>query len=123
MIISSEEISNALKSFGDEGPFPYERSPRLGIECSPVSYGSLRPGLSPLQSRWRDCAQSLRLLLREILLLWAYKIGGESQVISSANVPSDLSLLAFGIPPAREAEPAGGVPKVPKGQGLGRLAR
>ena len=30
------------------------------------------------------------------------------------NVPSDLSLLAFGIPPAREAESAGGMPKVPK---------
>ena len=40
-----------------------------------------------------------------------------------ANVPSDLSLLAFGIPPAREAESAGGMPKVPQGQGLGRLAR
>jgi len=39
------------------------------------------------------------------------------------NVPSDLSLLAFGIPPAREAEAAGGMPKVPQGQGLGRLAR
>ena len=39
------------------------------------------------------------------------------------NVPSDLSLLAFGIPPAREADSAGGMPKVPKGQGLGRLAR
>ncbi len=38
------------------------------------------------------------------------------------NVPSDLSLLAFGIPPAREADSAGGMPKVPKGQGLGRLA-
>jgi hypothetical protein len=43
--------------------------------------------------------------------------------IFSANVPSDLSLLAFGIPPAREAESAGGMPKVPKGQGLGPLAR
>jgi hypothetical protein len=40
----------------------------------------------------------------------------------SANVPSDLSLLAFGIPPACGAESAGGMPKVPKGQGLGRLA-
>ncbi len=40
-----------------------------------------------------------------------------------ANVPSDLSLLAFGIPPAREADSAGGMPKVPKGQGLGPLAR
>ena len=39
------------------------------------------------------------------------------------NVPSDLSLLAFGCPPAREAELAGGMPKVPKGQGLGPLAR
>ena len=38
-----------------------------------------------------------------------------------ANDPSDLSLLAFGIPPAREAESAGGMPKVPKGQGLGPL--
>ena len=38
-------------------------------------------------------------------------------------VPSDLSLLAFGMPPAREAGSAGGMPKVPKGQGLGRLAR
>jgi len=45
------------------------------------------------------------------------------EVISLANVPSDLSLLAFGMPPAREAESAGGMPKVPKGQGLGRLAR
>jgi len=44
-------------------------------------------------------------------------------IIFSANVPSDLSLLAFGIPRAREAESAGGMPKVPKGQGLGRLAR
>ena len=43
--------------------------------------------------------------------------------ISVPNVPSDLSLLAFGIPPAREAESAGGMPKVPKGQGLGPLAR
>ena len=44
-----------------------------------------------------------------------------TQDIFSANVPSDLSLLAFGIPPAREAESAGGMPKVPKGQGLGPL--
>jgi hypothetical protein len=43
--------------------------------------------------------------------------------VATPNVPSDLSLLAFGIPPAREAESAGGMPKVPKGQGLGRLAR
>ena len=47
----------------------------------------------------------------------------ESFIYSLPNVPSDLSLLAFGIPPAREAELAGGMPKVPKGQGLGRLAR
>ena len=46
-----------------------------------------------------------------------------ARFIFLANVPSDLSLLAFGIPPAREAESAGGMPKVPKGQGLGRLAR
>jgi len=46
----------------------------------------------------------------------------ELRLISFPNVPSDLSLLAFGIPPAREAESAGGMPKVPKGQGLGRLA-
>jgi len=43
-------------------------------------------------------------------------------ILCLPNVPSDLSLLAFGIPPAREAESAGGMPKVPKGQGLGRLA-
>ena len=47
------------------------------------------------------------------------RIGG----IFWANVPGQVSLLAFGIPPAREAELAGGMPKVPKGQGLGRLAR
>ena len=50
-------------------------------------------------------------------------IVGRWRFICFANVPSDLSLLAFGIPPAREAELAGGMPKVPKGQGLGRLAR
>jgi hypothetical protein len=32
------------------------------------------------------------------------------------NVPSDLSLLAFGTAPAREVGSAGAVPKVPKGQ-------
>jgi hypothetical protein len=47
----------------------------------------------------------------------------ESRVIFFCDVPSDLSLLGFGIPPAREAESAGGMPKVPEGQGLGRLAR
>jgi len=46
---------------------------------------------------------------------------GEASIFS-ANVPSDLSALAFGTP-AREAELAGAVPKVPKGQGLGRLDR
>jgi len=35
------------------------------------------------------------------------------------SVPSDLSLLASGI----RAFSAGEMPKVPKGQGLGRLAR
>ena len=49
--------------------------------------------------------------------------GMRERVIFQPNVPSDPSLLAFGIPPAREAESAGGMPKVPKGQGLGRLAR
>ena len=38
------------------------------------------------------------------------------------NVPRHLSLPAFGIPPAREAELAGGMPKVPQGQGLGGRA-
>jgi len=38
------------------------------------------------------------------------------------KVPSDLPLLAFGMVPAREAESAGTMPKIPKGQGLGRLA-
>ena len=49
--------------------------------------------------------------------------GGAVAPILLPIVPSDLSLLAFGIPPAREAELAGGMPKVPKGKGLGRLAR
>jgi len=40
-----------------------------------------------------------------------------------ANVPDQVSLLAFGIPPAREAESAGGMTKVPKGQGLAASAR
>ena len=40
-----------------------------------------------------------------------------------ANVPSDLSLLAFGMPPAREAELAGGMTKVPKAWGLAAPAR
>ena len=44
-------------------------------------------------------------------------------IIELPNVPSDLSLLAFGMVPAREAEIAGTMTKVPKGQGLGRLAR
>jgi hypothetical protein len=39
------------------------------------------------------------------------------------NVPDEESPLASGVSPAREAESAGGMPKVPKGQGLGRLAR
>ena len=34
--------------------------------------------------------------------------------ISLPNVPSDLSLLAFGIPPAREAESPGGMTEVPQ---------
>ena len=42
-----------------------------------------------------------------------------SESISLANVPSDLSLLAFGA----EGAEAASVTKVPKGQGLGRLAR
>ena len=50
-------------------------------------------------------------------------IVGRWRFICFANVLSGLSLLAFGIPPAREAESAGGMPKVPKGQGLGPLAR
>ena len=43
--------------------------------------------------------------------------------ISLPNIPSDLSLLTFGIPPAREAESAGGMTEVPQGQELARLAR
>ena len=53
----------------------------------------------------------------------SYGVWYGNGIIDLANVPSDLSLLAFGIPPAREAESAGGMPKVPKGQGLGQLAR
>jgi len=33
---------------------------------------------------------------------------------SSANVPDDLSLLASGMAPAREAEKAGGMTEVPQ---------
>jgi len=47
----------------------------------------------------------------------------ENRHVILPNVPHHLSLLAFGIPPAREAESAGGMPKVPKGQGLGACAR
>ena len=57
------------------------------------------------------------------LSMWPNSEFGFMGMIFLANVPSDLSLLAFGIPPAREAESAGVMPKVPKGQGLGRLAR
>ena len=48
--------------------------------------------------------------------------GVKREWVPRPNAPSDLSLLAFGIPPSREAELAGGMPKVPKGKGLGRLA-
>jgi len=61
--------------------------------------------------------QSFMMGLTAIAVMWYRRI------TSLPNVPSDLSLLAFGIPPAREADSAGGMPKVPKGQGLGRLAR
>jgi len=39
------------------------------------------------------------------------------------NVPDEVSLLASGVTPAREAESAGGMPEVPKGQGLTPSAR
>jgi len=45
------------------------------------------------------------------------------EIIFYPTVPSDLSLPAFGIVPAREAELAEAMPEVPKRQGLGRLAR
>lgn len=47
----------------------------------------------------------------------------ERSDISLANVPDDQSLLASAMSPAREAESAGGMPEVPKGQRFGRSAR
>jgi hypothetical protein len=40
-----------------------------------------------------------------------------------SDVPDQVPLLAFGVTPAREAGSAGGMPKVPKGQGLAASAR
>lgn len=40
-----------------------------------------------------------------------------------ANVPGQVSPLAFGMTPAREAEKAGGMTKVPKAWGLAAPAR
>jgi len=40
-----------------------------------------------------------------------------------ANVPGQVSPLAFGMTPAREAERAGGMTKVPKAWGLAAPAR
>ena len=71
-------------------------------------------------------AASILIIDGFILILlfgWSVLLEIREAIYFFANVPSDLSLLAFGIPPAREAESAGGMPKVPKGQGLGRLAR
>jgi hypothetical protein len=39
------------------------------------------------------------------------------------NVPGQVSPLAFGMTPAREAEKAGGMTKVPKAWGLAAPAR
>jgi hypothetical protein len=38
------------------------------------------------------------------------------------NVPGQVSPLAFGMAPAREAEKAGGMTKVPKAWGFGSIA-
>ena len=43
----------------------------------------------------------------------AFKDGSVPSHIFSANVPDEVSLLASGVTPAREAE-AGGMPEVPK---------
>jgi hypothetical protein len=43
--------------------------------------------------------------------------------ISLPNIPGQVSPLASGMAPAREAEKAGGMTEVPKAQGLGALAR
>ena len=69
-------------------------------------------------------AASILIIDGFILILlfgWSVLLEIREAIYFLANVPDDLSLLAFGIPPAREAESAGGMPKVPKGQGLGRL--
>ena len=44
-------------------------------------------------------------------------------VVTWPNVPSQESPLAFGMTPAREAESAGAMPKVPKGRRFAGLAR
>ena len=69
-------------------------------------------------------AASILIIDGFILILlfgWSVLLEIREAIYFLANVPDDLSLLAFGIPPAREAESAGGMPKFPKGQGLGRL--
>ena len=85
----------------------------------PVSRRWYRLAVPPRKHRW---AGGHPVWLHKPGVL-GIKADHQMRAIYSANVPSDLSLLAFGIPPAREAELAGGMPKVPKGQGLGRLAR
>jgi len=45
------------------------------------------------------------------------------RLIFRANVPDDLSLLASGVTPAREAGKAGGMTEVPQAWELGPSAR
>jgi len=53
----------------------------------------------------------------------AFKNGYRRRHIFQANVPGQVSPLAFGMTPAREAEKAGGMTKVPQAWGLTAPAR
>jgi hypothetical protein len=51
------------------------------------------------------------------------RLSGSEATFSYANVPGQVSPLAFGMTPAREAEKAGGMTKVPQAWGLTAPAR
>ena len=71
-------------------------------------------------------AASILIIDGFILILlfgWSVLLEIREAIYFLANVPDDLSLLAFGIPPAREAESAGDVPEVPQAHGLAQSAR
>ena len=57
-------------------------------------------------------AASILIIDGFILILlfgWSVLLEIREAIYFLANVPDDLSLIAFGIPPAREAESAGGI--------------